>query len=359
MKNFSSFSEEMKILNEKLIVFRNKRSKYGRVIFLAGGAASGKDFALLNFMDVSKTTDKIRDVDALKVAFLKLDKLKKRYPEIRNLNLRNPDDVFKLHMFVKDMGVNDKSLDLLLQDLRGRTLPNLVFNITLKNRDDVDKVIPRLIEVGYDPKDIHLVWVLTNFAVAVKANRKRERVVPEDVLLKTHEGASRTMFDIIKGNVPKNLDGEIYVINNNRENTVFFTDKDGNPIVNKRKFSPRIVFVKRKDDKGSKTKPKTLKYGDEIIMKDGKYYEVKVQPSELIASKFLKENPDWEILKVEDPEPQFVIKDFLAVKLKEAGKSLAPQKEVKKQVLKWMQENMPKSKNINDVWREVVDMSNS
>lgn len=62
----------------------------------------------------------------------------------------------------------------------------------------------------------------------VKQNKKRDRVVPDDVLLLTHEGAAKTIWSILTGGLPKGLNGRIDVILNNRENTVMFKDSKGN-----------------------------------------------------------------------------------------------------------------------------------
>ena len=99
----------------------NQGKRYGQIVFLAGGAGSGKGFAIKNFMEGEKF--KIRDVDEWKKAFMKLSDTKKLYPEIRGLSLRDPKAVYKLHMFVKKKGIKDKSLDLLLKDANTRHLP--------------------------------------------------------------------------------------------------------------------------------------------------------------------------------------------------------------------------------------------
>ena len=49
-----------------------------------------------------------------------------------------------------------------------------MFDITMKDANDIGSVLPKLIEAGYDPKNIHLTWVLTNYAVAIVNNRKRD-----------------------------------------------------------------------------------------------------------------------------------------------------------------------------------------
>ena len=210
-------------LEEKLIMY-GQGKRYGQIVFLAGGAGSGKGFAISNFMEKEKF--KIRDVDEWKKGFLKLAQTKKQFSELKGLQLRNPKDVYKLHMFVKEKGIKDKSLDLLLRDSNTDRLPNIMFDITMKDASDIGSVLPKLIEAGYDSKNIHLTWVLTNYAVAIANNRMRERVVPEDIMLLSHEGAAKSMYDVIKGKLPRGLNGAVRVILNNRENTIPYVDPE-------------------------------------------------------------------------------------------------------------------------------------
>ena len=210
-------------LEEKLIMY-GQGKRYGQIVFLAGGAGSGKGFAISNFMEKEKF--KIRDVDEWKKGFLKLAQTKKQFSELKGLQLKNPKDVYKLHMFVKEKGIKDKSLDLLLRDSNTDRLPNIMFDITMKDASDIGSVLPKLIEAGYDSKNIHLTWVLTNYAVAIVNNRNRERVVPEDIMLLSHEGAANSMYDVIKGKLPRGLNGAVRVILNNRENTIPYVDPE-------------------------------------------------------------------------------------------------------------------------------------
>lgn len=213
-------AESMELLYEKLVVF-NGGAKYGQIVFMSGGAGSGKGFASSTFMESEKF--KIRDVDEWKKAYLSLSKLKNKFPEIRNLNLKNSKDVFELHKFVKKKGIKDKTLDLLLNDARADRLPNIIFDITGKEMADFEEVIPKLQEAGYDAKNIHVAWVLTNFKVSYVANLTRERVVPADVFLETHQGAAKTMSKLLDSKkMPKGANGRFVVIMNNRENTIMF-----------------------------------------------------------------------------------------------------------------------------------------
>ena len=222
MLTFSQFLAE-KYLEEKLIMY-NQGKRYGQIVFLAGGAGSGKGFSVEGFMEKEKF--KVRDVDEWKKAFMKMADLQGKYPEIQGLNLKKPRDVAKIHAFVKKMDIKDKTLDIMLADANSRHLPNIMFDITMKDTSNIDAVMPKLIKAGYDSKNIHLTWVLTNYAVAILNNRNRERVVPEDIMLLSHEGAATNMYDVIKGKLPRGLNGGVRVILNNLENTIPWLDPD-------------------------------------------------------------------------------------------------------------------------------------
>ena len=210
-------------LEEKLIVYGGGK-KYGQIVFLAGGAGSGKGFASEKFMQ--KDLFRVRDVDEWKKAFIKLSADMKRYSELKGLNLRNPDDVFKLHMAVKKMGIKGRSLQLLLRDVRPDRLPNIMFDITFKDTDEIDEAMPMLLRAGYQPRDIHITWVLTNYHIAVKQNKERDRVVPDDIMIGTHTGAATSMYNVIKGNLPRGVDGQVNIVLNNKNNTIKFKSSD-------------------------------------------------------------------------------------------------------------------------------------
>ena len=286
-------------LVEKQILY-NKGAKYGQIVFLAGGAGSGKGFAVQHFMQGSEF--KIRDVDELKIAFQKLDALGKfttqdlldKYGDkisekdkeliqrelidknlkMGELNLKTPTHVYILHVLVRATGAKDKTLELMLAGAEKGQLPNLIFDSTFKEVEDMTNVLPKLFEAGYEPKNIHVSWVLTNYQIAIKNNKSRARVVPEDILLATHAGAAQTVYALVTKAMPPSVQGGVYVILNNPENTIFIVD------------------------------PKTNK-----------------------AYKDKKGNP--------------VIKDFKYLTLKEPGKPAKTELDVKKQLLTWIRDNVP------------------
>jgi hypothetical protein len=237
-------------LVEKLINYNNG-AKYGQIVFFAGGAGSGKGFAIKNF--INNVDFKIRDVDELKLAFQRLDDLKKftteelllKYKDnlsasdlkfiedhvlskgysLRDLNLKTPEHVYALHVLVAATGIKDKTLDLLLKNADRNTLPNIIFDTTFKDTKEIDETVPKLLEMGYKSSDIHLTWVLTNFEIAIENNAGRSRVVPADIMLKTHSGAAKTIMSLARDGLPESINGGFYVILNNPENTIYRVDK--------------------------------------------------------------------------------------------------------------------------------------
>jgi len=286
-------------LVEKQILYNNG-ARYGQIVFLAGGAGSGKGFAVQHFMQGSEF--KIRDVDELKIAFQKLDALGKfttqdlldKYGDkisqadkdlikkelidknlkMGQLDLKTPTHVYILHVLVRATDVKNKTLELMLAGAEKGQLPNLIFDSTFKEVEDMTSVLPKLFAAGYEPKNIHVSWVLTNYQIAIKNNKSRARVVPEDILLATHAGAAQTVYNLVTTAMPPSVQGGVYVILNNPENTIFIVD------------------------------PKTNK-----------------------AYKDKKGNP--------------VIKDFKYITLKEPGKPAKTELDVKKQLLTWIRDNVP------------------
>ena len=269
MKSFKTYITEqqaMADLIEKQIII-GKGKKYGQVVFMAGGAGSGKGFAIANFMEGDKF--KVRDVDVWKKAFIELERVKKKWPEISGLDLKKPNDVKTLHLFIKKKKIKQKTLEALLSDVNQTHLPNLLFDITLDNKYNMTQQIPRLIEAGFDPKNIHIVWVLTDWRVAIKQNLERERIVPEDILMSTHEGAANTMFGFIKDGTPKNVSGGVYIILGGAKHTVLYTDSKGKPI-------------------------KTGKNKDTIVVKDFKYLTMKEPGKKMTSDSGLRQQAfDW------------------------------------------------------------------
>lgn len=291
MKSFLEFFQQ---IDEKQIQY-GKNANYGQVVFFAGGSGSGKGFSINNFIDSSKF--KIRDVDALKSMFLKMPKMLAKYPEMRDFNLKNSEDVFALHAIVKKEKIPEKQFTALLSGMKSPdTLPNILFDATLKDMNDIYHFVPPLLNLGYKPENFHITWVLTDFSVAIVRNRERERVVPEDIMLATHSGAAITMRSILGGNLPSYINGSISIVLNNPQEVSYYEKQ---------------VPVYKKSDRFSPTSGK-------------------------------------ETLKNKDGKTVFnrILKGFTYITVKQAGKPMPSFPEMDKQlrqtIITWVMDNAPK-----------------
>jgi hypothetical protein len=148
-----------------------------------------------------------------------------------------------------------------------------------------------------------MVWVLTDYEIAVKNNAGRGRVVPSDILLQTHNGAANTMFNIIKNKGKKlAVNGQIEVILNNRSNTIMY--KPGDTSKSGQKLTKKGVANRTSG-----------KYGDN------------------------KKNT----------KPLGVIKDFTYLTIKDRGKENKTTDEIMKKLYHWIINNIPE----NDLVREL------
>ena len=228
MKSFNSFLHEeilaagldAEILMEKLITFGGQAyPNYGHIVLMAGGAGSGKGFVLSNLVGLE---GKVFDVDELKTLASKTPAIKRRVAQelgvdLEDLasNLKNPENVGKLHDIMGDYLQIDKRKEQafyrgVLAAPEDRK-PNIIFDMTLKSLDKLDKIAKDAAKLGYDKKNIHIVWVVNDIEVAKQQNLKRSRTVPSEILVNTHRGAANTMGDIINmgTRLKKYIDGDI------------------------------------------------------------------------------------------------------------------------------------------------------
>jgi hypothetical protein len=210
-------------------------------IYVSGN--SGKGFSTSNF--IRSESYKQFNVDDLKervvaIAKKEVDRLQKEgnsidstTAKLASINFKNQDDVAFLHQFVKDRGLEDKKLKLFVQSASEipKDKPNILFDMTFKSIRDAEKKFGYFKDLGYDPKNIHVVWVLTDYEVALDNNQNRERVVPEIILKGAHTNVGRTLVDALLNNkLPSFINGEFHIIFGNPTNSVPWRDSDGNVI---------------------------------------------------------------------------------------------------------------------------------
>ena len=227
MQKFNHFITEQDLIEntaqdlmEKLITFGGKAyPKFGNIVVMAGGAGSGKGFILSNLVGIEGKTF---DVDELKKLASKTPAIQKRVKDELGVdilklsqNLKDPENVGKLHDIIGIYLKTDKSKEKLFYrsvlTAPADRKPNIIFDMTFKELSKLEKVANDASKLGYDKKNIHIVWVVNDIEVAKAQNLKRERTVPTEILINTHRGAANTMGDIINmGNkLKKYMDGDI------------------------------------------------------------------------------------------------------------------------------------------------------
>jgi len=176
----------IRIINEdKMISFNGEISpKYGWCVIMGGGSGSGKGNVIKNVLGIKA---KIFDVDAIKELYAKVVKddryeLSKRAQK-KDFDFKNPEDVSYLHMATKKYGKEQRQYFT-----RGRSddvtrLPNIIFDITAKEREDFDNIVDLIGDMGYK---ICFVWVVTNREEAMVRNLMRDRVVSDEIFHKIH-----------------------------------------------------------------------------------------------------------------------------------------------------------------------------
>lgn len=219
IKTYNKFRE---YLEEKLLILGGGK-KYEQAVILSGGAGSGKTFATNHF--IQGENYKILNVDDLKELVIKLSKSAQRVglspkmqvllPQVTGMDMRNPEHTSKLHQLMKNFDPEEKRISQILFNPGGtRTyLPNLMFDCTLKSQKDAYEIVGTLRAAGYKPENIHIVWVLTDYKIALRQNYQRGRRIFNDILLDTHLGAKMTMDKLVFGDYSKlNINGDVAVI---------------------------------------------------------------------------------------------------------------------------------------------------
>lgn len=212
--------EQFDVLLEKLITFGGQAyPKFGNIVIMAGGAGSGKGFVKDKLVGIE---GKVFDVDELKTLAAKTPAIRKKVKDefgvdLENLasNLKDPENVAKLHEIIGDaMKLPDKRMQAFYASVLSAAddrKPNIIFDVTLKDLRKLEKLTRQVSGIGYNKKNIHIVWVVNDIEVAKVQNAKRDRTVPVEILVNTHRGASQTMLDIINmgKSLKKYMDGDI------------------------------------------------------------------------------------------------------------------------------------------------------
>lgn len=172
---------------------KGKQAKFGQCIILAGGPGTGKGYIRQNYLN---TDYKVFNVDDLKGLYL--DMVKAGYiKDEKEYDFKNTEDVAELHAKVKNKGWKEKERDRVFNNATNtERLPNICFDVTCKDIDDLNEILTRVVPLGYK---VTLVWVVGNVDVASENNKKRNRTVPEKLLRGTHAAVNEFLPDLLSG----------------------------------------------------------------------------------------------------------------------------------------------------------------
>ena len=209
MKSFKQYISEA-------FISPNNGARYGQVIFLIGGAASGKSTAIKKFIDSGSY--KIVNPDDVKALMLRAaEKGLSGFSDLAGVNPNEPEGAAKVHARMRDTRISSRYSRRLTNDPTRSELPNLLFDRTFSFAGEIEKISQSLKRSGYDPKNIHIVYVFTDMEVALDQNRKRERTLGDDIIVMTGKGAKKNFIDLLfqrMRGAPVN--GDYYMVVNNQ-----------------------------------------------------------------------------------------------------------------------------------------------
>ena len=181
---------------------------------------SGKGFVKEKLMGIEGWSFDVDEIKRFSIMAKGIrNKVKEKFGKnIADFNLKNPTEVGELHQFIStfynEYGIDDARKKTMFRAIAAsdpRRKPNLIFDVTLKSFSKLKSLSDALAELGYDKKDIHLVWVVNDIEIAKKQNAERARTVPVEILVNTHRGVSQTMQDVVSmgKDMKKYLDGDV------------------------------------------------------------------------------------------------------------------------------------------------------
>ena len=198
---------ESDALDEKKVHFNGKTfPPYGIACVMAGGSGSGKGY----IQGTQLLADfKPFDVDKLKRFYILAKKLGV-IDDSGDYDIKNSEDVSKLHAKVKEIGWDKKWEKLFFSYLDDEKLPNILFDITGREASKLSNISRMAKGVGYHTA---LVWVVAPRSVAIIQNLGRERVVKQKAFHEIHNAVNNTIFPFLNSDLAENFDEAFIVVN--------------------------------------------------------------------------------------------------------------------------------------------------
>jgi predicted kinase len=221
MKRTNNFLRECykRALNEaleedKMISFNNGYPKFGYCVIMCGGGGSGKGHIIDNHLMIQ---GKVFDVDKLKQQYIDIhnnaDYLEQN-PQQKKYDMTNPQDTEALHFLIKDKGWKEKSRDYFKNAHKtSQNLPNIIFDITGKNFNEINEAVEIAKELGYK---IVLCWVVASKSTAIERNKTRKRVVPQQALSDAHDSINSYIPSFVQSQYASENFEDVWIVFNNK-----------------------------------------------------------------------------------------------------------------------------------------------
>lgn len=217
----------MKILKEdKVVKFGGQVDpKYGWCVIVVGGPGSGKSTA---FHDKIMIQSRKFDADDLKKfrynpndfktfkyhdsdfhgEYFVIGSGQKFYPADYGIkppyDLSNPEVVSTLHEITRPMRLKLKAQMLSNNKAGDDRLPNISFDITGADVEDITSVVDTAKDIGYR---VGIVWVVTELAVAYDRRvNKASRKMKPDIVVKKHSGVHHSLVTLVTNRIVEQVD---------------------------------------------------------------------------------------------------------------------------------------------------------
>lgn len=211
MKSFLQYLDEA-------YISPNNGAKYGQIIFLVGGAASGKSTAIRKFIDFA-TYKTINPDDVKDLMRRASEKGIEGFQDLIGVDPQTPEGAAAYHSKMNQMKLSSRmSKRLTLDPNRSpEAYPNLLFDRTFSFAGEIEKISKSLIRYGYKPENIHIVYVFTDVNIALKRNRERSRTLADDIIVQSAKGAKRNFIDLLFQRMKAApVNGDFFMVANDR-----------------------------------------------------------------------------------------------------------------------------------------------
>lgn len=219
---------------EKQIITPPKTPNEGQVIVMAGAAGSGKNYTIQKYTDINQKF-KVLDIDEIKFLILKSDKIFNRfkkflkdveapYADFTDSDLKSKsilkDTIFVdyLYEFMNLTGIPRNRLGVFLRAGQNKDrLPNVLLNTTFSNTSALDEKLLVLLESGYRPENVHLIWVFASREKSMARNLTRDRTVSDEYLERSFMDSLKNIKSFVTGGVGdlnKKIKGKMWAVIN-------------------------------------------------------------------------------------------------------------------------------------------------